>query len=250
MVGQVDVRRPGSRGRRRGCPRANVAPLDQLRPGRPPHDDHAGHQGLDLGARPALPGVRVRRARVRPRARSAGAAARERAGWRDVLAGPDVAAPADPTTGRRWSTPATSATSPALRRAAAADADPGRPALPELGPGRHRVAARYGEQDPAQVGRSWSTAATRWPTASTGSSGDQWAAHRAPQRRRGLHVERSRATCARPGPPPVRRDRRTAPAELRRPVRAPHCGRHAGGRHREHLQPLGRDRRAQRSQVP
>ncbi len=101
------------------------------------HDDHPGHQGLDLGAAAPLPRVRLRHPGLCRHRRP-----RHDHGQRRGLAARAGRRRADPpgtgqvvAAGVRLPRPRRA---PALRPAARADAQPGRPAVPELGPGRDR----------------------------------------------------------------------------------------------------------------
>ena len=134
---------------------ATVSPSDArrrrsptVRPWRATDDHHRRHrpgrQGLDLGARAALPGVRLRRRR--PLGRDRGR--RPRAGQRRGLArrcstDPRARHASRPTT---WSALEYAChvrdVLPPLRRPPAPDARRGRPAVPQLGPGRHRRRGR------------------------------------------------------------------------------------------------------------
>ena len=94
----------------------------------------AGHQGLDLGAGAALPGVRLRRGRRRRATGCRGVPRQRPRSGSALLADPDVADPARPGTlvaaGVRLPRPRRA---PGLRRPARADARRGRPDLRRTG---------------------------------------------------------------------------------------------------------------------
>ena len=141
---------------------------------RPPTDDRTGHQGLDLGAGPAVPGVRLRRRRVAgpeigDRVRANAAA------WQQVLGRPDVATGRRPACGRRWSTPATSSTCTASSRHGLAlmlaEDDP---LFENWDQDATAIAGRYAEQDPATVAGELSAAAAASAARFDAVSGAEW----------------------------------------------------------------------------
>ena len=134
-------------------------------------DDRARHQGLDLGPRPPVPRVRPRRAPA-GRRRRGGQHPRQRAGLgARCCAGADVRHRPRPDVGRHRVRLPRPRRPPALRRRLRADADRGRPALRELGPGRDRGRrALRPSRTPPPSGPSCRRRRGSWPTATTGPS--------------------------------------------------------------------------------
>ena len=153
------------------------------RPARPA----ARRQGLDLGPRPGVSRVRVRHGHRRTGG-SGGDDPGQRLGlaWR---AEPARRARADrhTTAGRRSSTPATSATSSASTSTASTACSPRTDPTTRTGtrtPPQSPSATTWRRRRPSRPSSRWPL--PRWPTASTRRRGPV-AAHRLPQRRRGVH---------------------------------------------------------------
>ena len=180
--------------------------------------DRARHQGLDLGARAAVPRVRLRRRRravgrtcrgwsatTRPRGRGAGAAATR-----------PTARP--PASGRRWSTPATSATCTGVfDERVRADA---RPRTSRASPTGTRTRPRSRAATASRTRRPWRPSWSRRPHAVAerlrlGHRRRVAAARAAAQRRRVHRRDPRPLPPARRRPPPPRR--RGAGVSQRRP---------------------------------
>ena len=93
------------------------------------------------------------------------------AGYRAALARATPRCARAPTSGRRWSTPATCATCTGSTPTGSRSCSTGRPAVPQLGPGRHRGRGALRRAGPAP---SWPTSSPpprrRWPRRTTGSA--------------------------------------------------------------------------------
>ena len=143
-----------------GCDRAASPEPTSLRSG---HADRAGREGLDLGARAGVPRVRLRHRATSTGTSWPAASPRTTDAWRAILERPDVRERPDEThlVAARVRLPR-ARRPPGLRRPGRPDARRGRPALRELGPGRHR---RRGRATPSRTRRrsppSWRRPARR-----------------------------------------------------------------------------------------